>query len=285
MYLGFPRANRKPVLQLLNPAGGEPLGFAKIGVNDLTRDLVDAEHRSLALLNQARLAGVTVPRVLHYGQWRGLSILVLSALPMWAHRRPLRRGQLSAAAAEVAGVGGLRSGPLAGEGYLEKLRTRLAKADEGPERSALDWALEVLAERVGGKVLTYGAWHGDFTPWNMASTSSGLLVWDWERFSNGVPLGFDVLHYWLQSQVGRSGRDPGASAIDCADRASCLLAPFGTDPGGARLTAVLYLVELAVRYLVDRQAEAGAPRGAPKAWLIPAIAHEVTRMTAAGRAV
>jgi hypothetical protein len=34
---------------------------------------------------------------------------------------------------------------------------------------------------------------------------------------------------------------------------------------------------LATRYLVDRQARAGAPRGAPGTWLIPAIELEVAR--------
>jgi hypothetical protein len=43
---------------------------------------------------------------------------------------------------------------------------------------------------------------------------------------------------------------------------------------------VLYLADLATRYLVDRQAEAGSPLGAPGKWLLPAITGEVARLAA-----
>jgi hypothetical protein len=46
----------------------------------------------------------------------------------------------------------------------------------------------------------------------------------------------------------------------------------------ARLIAVLYLAELAVRYLADRQAEAGALLGQPGTWLIPAIEEAVIQL-------
>jgi hypothetical protein len=114
----------------------------------------------------------------------------------------------------------------------------------------------------------------------MASTTSGLLVWDWERFASGVPVGFDALHYWLQSEVGPQHRDPLAAATDCLEHAAALLAPFGIDPGRARLTAALYLADMSTRYLVDRQAAAGAPLGAPGTWLIPALVGEVARLRA-----
>ena len=277
MYLGAAHANRKPVLQLLS-AAGRPVGFAKIGINPLTRDLVRAEHGSLTRLGRARLGEITVPSVLYFGQWHGLEVLVLSALPVWLRRRPLPEERLAAAMAEVARIGGVRSAPLNGSAYLPQLRSRLAAADESPARAALMEQLGALTERAGGTVLSYGAWHGDFTPWNMASTDSGLLVWDWERFTLGVPLGFDLLHHWLQSQVGPGRREPLASATGCAERAPQLLARLGIRPAEARLTAVLYLADLATRYLVDRQAKAGAPRGAPGTWLTPAIAREVERL-------
>jgi hypothetical protein len=60
--------------------------------------------------------------------------------------------------------------------------------------------------------------------------------------------------------------------------AARLLAPFGVSAEQARLTGILYLADLATRYLVDRQASAGAQNGAPGTWLVPAITHEVTRL-------
>jgi len=73
-------------------------------------------------------------------------------------------------------------------------------------------------------------------------------------------------------------REPRAAAVSCIERAPQLLAPFEVGAAEARLTAVLYLADLATRYLADRQAKAGAARGAPGRWLIPAISGEVARL-------
>jgi hypothetical protein len=277
--LGPARANRKPVLQLHTTAG-KPAGFVKIGFNALTRDLVRAESASLAWLERARLDGISVPRVLHHDQWHGHDVLVLSALPVWQRRRALSSAELAGAMDTVARAAGLERGPLASDAYLHQLRQRLAAADPGPERSALLEALSALVATGGCAGLTIGSWHGDWSPWNMASTSGGLLVWDWERFATGVPIGFDAVHYWLQSQVGPQHRDPLAAATDTFEHAAPLLAPFGVDAGHARLTAALYLADVATRYLVDRQAQAGAPLGAPGTWLIPALVGEVAQLRA-----
>ena len=277
--LGPARANRKPVLQL-HTTSGESAGFVKIGFNDLTRELVRAEAVSLAWLETAGLNGIWVPRVLHQGQWHGMDVLVLSALPVWGRRRALPAAQLSAAMDTVARVGGLQEGALASDAYLRQLRERMAAADPGAERAALIETLDTISATGLCTGLTFGAWHGDWSPWNMASTTGGLLVWDWERFVSGVPLGFDALHYWLQSEVGPRHHDPLAAATDCFEHAAALLAPFGIDPALARLTAALYVADVATRYLVDRQAAAGAPLGAPGTWLIPALVAEVARYRA-----
>jgi hypothetical protein len=276
MYLGPPRANRKPVLQLLAPTG-DPAGYAKIGINPLTRDLIRTEHAALTRLNKAGLTEITVPPVLHHGQWRGHEVLVLGTLPVWLRRTPPDVGQLAAAMSEVALVGGLCSGQLAASDYLKQLTARLTGADHSPERTALLQALSTLTAREGETALTYGAWHGDWSPWNMASTRDGLLVWDWERFASGVPLGFDALHYWLQTEVRPGRREPRVVAAECPARAAQLIGPLGGKAAQARLTATLYMAELATRYLVDRQDEAGARLGATGTWLIPAIAAEAAR--------
>lgn len=276
MYLGPPRANRKPVLQLLAPTG-DAVGYAKIGINPLTRDLVRDEHAALTRLNAAGLGELRVPPVLYRGQWHGDEILVLGTLPVWLHRTQPAVGQLAAAMSEVARVGGLQVGPLARSGYLRQLTARLADADDSPERTALMQALSGLTARAGEAALIYGAWHGDWSPWNIASTRSGLLVWDWERFATGVPLGFDALHYWVNTEVRRGHRKPSEVAAECPARAAELISPLGGNAAQARLTATLYLAELATRYLVDRQREAGARLGATGTWLIPAITAEAAR--------
>jgi Phosphotransferase enzyme family len=276
-YLGPARANRKPVLQLLSPEG-HVIGFAKLGTNPLTRSLVRAESDALTRLGRVGLSEVTVPKVLHYGAWGDVNVLVLSALPVWQSRMPVTEAGLASAMNAVARVGGVRREPLDSSDYWGQLTGRLAAADESTARDTLQHALSLLAERAGDAPLPLGSWHGDWTPWNMAWTRSGLLVWDWERFTDGVPLGFDMLHYRLQKELVSGHRDPRAAAGRSIEAAASSLAPFGLAGSQARLTCILYLADLATRYLCDRQAQAGAPLGAVGGWLIPAVTAEVRRL-------
>jgi hypothetical protein len=274
-HLGAARANRKPVLQLLTEHG-DTAGYAKVSVNPLTQALIRAERAALRTLAAEGFQWLTVPRILHYGQWQEHDVLVLSALPAWRRRRILRRGQLHAAMAELAAVSGYSRSPLAGSAYLTRLWSRLESARAGPDLAALSSAIDALTEAAGHTPVSFGAWHGDWTGWNMACTAEGLLVWDWERFAQPVPLGFDGLHYRLQSAVVRRRQSPMAAAAGCVQTASSVLAPFGVPPAEAGLIASLYLAEISARYLADRQAEAGARLGRPGTWLIPALKEAVT---------
>ncbi len=276
LHLGAARANRKPVLQLLR-AEGETIGFAKIGINPLTASLVKAERAALADLASARLELMRHPEVLAHGQWNGLEVLVLSPLPVWSRRIALPSGRLSAALVELGAVAGVTRSVLPASGYWRRLSGQLELAPESDELARLGVALGRLASVANGTELSFGSWHGDLTPWNVAPTEAGLLVWDWERFSTDVPLGFDALHYWTQARVVGPGSDPSVVARQCIAEAAGLLEPFGVEPAQARLTALAYLAELSLRYLADRQEEAGARLGAPRRWLLPALEADIGR--------
>jgi hypothetical protein len=276
IHIGPARANRKPVLQLISP-DGDTFGFAKLGVGPLTQRLVRDETNALTALGTSGLTKLTVPRVLHAGQWRGLQVLVQSALPVWLPRAPLTPRRLTAAMLDIAGCCGYSSGPLVGSAYWAELRSRLAVVGDRPEGVALAAAAELIAGHTGQTSLRYGAWHGDWAPWNMANLADALLVWDWERFAQGVPLGFDAVHHELQKRIQSTG-DARAAVEATVARADVLLAPFGV-PGTAReLTALLYLVDLATRYLTDRQAEAGARLGVLGTWLLPVLIRRVEEL-------
>jgi hypothetical protein len=49
-------------------------------------------------------------------------------------------------------------------------------------------------------------------------------------------------------------------------------------PHARQLTALLYLVDLATRYLNDRQAEAGARLGVLGTWLLPVLIRRVEEL-------
>ena len=277
MHVGAARANRKPVLQLLTK-DGTTVGFAKVGVNPLTSALVKAEQAALARLAGASLTRLRLPEVLAAGHWNGLDVLVLRPLPVWLRRTPLTSDRLAAALAELSRAVGTTTAPLTASDYWGRLRDRLGRVDPGDEKSLLGGLLDELAERAGDTALVYGCWHGDLTPWNLASTRDGLLVWDWERFAAPAPLGFDALHHQLQAKVADQRADPLGAASGAVEASPSLLRPFEAPPAQARLTALLYLAELSVRYLADRQAEAGARLGAPGTWLLPALQAGVDQL-------
>jgi hypothetical protein len=269
IQIGPARANRKPVLQLLSPAG-ETIGFAKLGTGRLTRELVRAETGALETLSRLRLRQLTVPQVLHAGRWRDHELLVQSAVPVWRRRSALGPDRLALAMRELADCCGVSESPLATSAYWQRLHERLVAATGQPEGAALATAAAGLHRQAGATMLRYGAWHGDWAPWNMAALPGTLLVWDWERFTTGVPVGFDAVHYYLQRRL-QSTPDAAAAVSATLAAADRLLAPFGVPAAARRATAQLYLVDLAARYLTDRQAEAGARLGVLGTWLLPVL--------------
>ncbi len=278
MHIGPPRANRKPVLQLLTDKG-ETIGFAKVGVNDLTRRLVRAEAESLTTVAAADLSSMTVPSVLHHGQWRGLEILVLSALPVWRRRGSSPAGRVAAAAVELARGCGTTRGALASDPYWRTLVARLPDAGDSRAADTLRTLADEVTSRVGGTTLTFGSWHGDWSPWNMSVLPETVLVWDWERFTTGVPVGYDLLHYALQDLVVVKRREPARAVVELLALSPELLHPFGVSAETAAVTSVLYLIELASRYVIDGQAAAGARLGSPEEWLLPPLAAKVATLT------
>ncbi|GAA0730267.1 hypothetical protein Drose_33615 [Dactylosporangium roseum] len=274
VHIGPARANRKPVLQLL-AADGRTLAFAKLGTSALTRTLVRAEGHALTAVGTAPLTALRVPKVLHAGRWGEHEVLVQSALPVWRPRVPLTAPRLAAAMREVATCCGTSHGTLDGSGYWIRLRARLEAVADNAEGGVLRAAAERIVATAGSTDLTFGSWHGDWSPWNMASLADTILVWDWERFTPGVPIGFDALHHALQVGISRAP-SAGQAVNDLVGAAPELLLPFGVVHRQAvEVTALLYLIDLATRYVTDRQAEAGARLGVLGNWLLPVLVARV----------
>lgn len=272
------RANRKPILEARAADG--PIAFVKIGDTDLTRELVAHEARTLGLLAGVPLKTVVPPAVLHHGSWRGLSVLALTPLPVRRGRIP--GDVLTDAIAEIARIPGhvpehaplgdpARGHPAPGDPLPETpARTWRAPGDAGTGRASggppsADPLPGDASRGPGEPSPGQGfSWHGDLTPWNISRGPDGrLLVWDWERFGTGVPLGFDAVHHFFQRALRRD--DPATAARACVARSLRILAPFGLSSAEARLTALHYLIALADRHAADGH----APLGPPELWLTP----------------
>ncbi|WAE74353.1 phosphotransferase [Streptomonospora nanhaiensis] len=268
IHVGPPRANRKPVLLLLTP-GGRTIGYAKVAVNDLTSRLVRAETRALRHLAGTPLRDVTVPRLLYEGEWNGHPLLVQEALPVGEQTdRPTRR-QLLRCVTQITAVAGVRELRLSTSPYRHSLEERIVALGARPEAAPLRAALRRLPDvRV-----PFGAWHGDLTRWNIASTARRAFVWDWERLCLDAPAGFDALHYDLNECV-QAGVHPGVHQwLDSGSRLlrDPLMSGTGLRPHTVSTVMALYLIDLATRYLHDRQAESGGRLAAVDDWLLPAL--------------
>lgn len=149
------------------------------------------------------------------------------------------------------------------------LRTRLASSLPlcGTMAAPLMRALGSLPDDV---TIPTGAWHGDLNPGNLRLTSEQCPVWDWERFGDDAPLGFDLLHHDLHRDIAVAGKSPLAAAEELLERAPALLAPW-QKPAAAAVVVRMYLLTLALRYIRDGQATAGAHVGRVDQWILPAL--------------
>jgi hypothetical protein len=183
-----------------------------------------------------------------------------------APRAPLR----PAAACRVTGdrrPRRIRTVELASSPWWDGLRQRLAPISRRPPapggRRPRRHPGAAGAQR--GYLLTFATWHGDWGPWNLRSTPDRLLVWDWERSSDGVPVGFDLLHLGYHTAVQGLGQPSEVAAATGRDRAAPLLAELGQHRGVEELLLDLYLLErlcrvaeAAVSAVTGRPDQAGA---------------------------
>lgn len=270
--LGRPRANRKPVLQVAD-THGRTLAFAKVGHNDLTRQLVRHEADALARLGRAGLQHVHIPRLVAATSWRDLELLLMTPLDVGPRRRPLNRERFEQAVAEIASVGGTRRARWAKTAHAAALASHVG-ALEASDPLAVAYA--DLQRR--DAVLSMGSWHGDLNPGNLVEGGDRLLVWDWERFEHEVPIGLDLLHHDLQRDITVRSNPPDVAALKLVRTAPQALAPLGVQPDDAPAVVLDYLVTIGLRFTRDRQHDAGSRLGRVREWLLPAIELARTRL-------
>jgi hypothetical protein len=242
------RPNVKPVLTVLSPAG-RVLAFAKIGWNELTADLVRNESRMLLELRDRPTRTFRAPRVLHHGTWNGNELLVLSPLEHAVRRRrPVDALPEAAMLRELATVMGservrVTSTPVWAD--LVARATAAAGTLEHGERVAA--AIAALEARLADVELLHGLSHGDFAPWNLLHTASGVNLWDWERAAPSRPVGFDVVHYAFEVAHRRAKQAVPAALATATRRAARAAPALGIDADAVAVVRDVYVLDRWVR--------------------------------------
>jgi hypothetical protein len=259
-----PDPHHKPTLQLFDDRG-RPRGYAKIGWNDGTRDMVRAEAGALDALPRGTGDFPEAPKLLLHTGWHDREVAIIEPMPRRVRRIDRPDRPRIAAMLGVARRGGepATPRPLRGSAFLEQWRVRATGAP-----ATLSAAVDALEARDGDLVLEFGDWHGDWVPWNMGRHRGRLLVWDWENRASDVPIGFDLAHQAFQTALS-THRRPAAEA---ADAVVVAVQEHGVGLGlgeaQRRCVADAYLIEL---WLRTYQLSAGGGGWNPK--LHPALLH------------
>ncbi|MFT4220210.1 MAG: hypothetical protein QM611_06800 [Microbacterium sp.] len=255
VLIGPRRANRKPVVMLTDRQGAL-IAVAKLGYNRVTRPLVRHEANALRDVAAALEGRAHVPVLLASDRLEHTEAMLMNPLPKINSGKRVSRETL------VAVVRGIASSAVG-------RRTDLSTVIEHPRmRPIVDAANRVSARTSQAPV---GAAHGDLHAGNLGVAEDGRpVIWDWERWTHGVPVGFDLLHHDLQSWVS-GGSDPQEAARRLLATAPEILAPLGVPTHLAADIACDYLVRLAARYVDDAQDQAGSKLGTVENWLFPAV--------------
>jgi hypothetical protein len=251
VILGVPRLNRKPVLQVL-ASDGTVVGYVKAAWNHLTTALVRNEAQVLAHLATARPVTFTPPALVAAGPWRELELISASALPN-AERPDAAQifDPPLAVIAEIAGLWGRSTGRLVDSPYWYGVREHVEVKGSGDTlRGAVDW----IEKQFGPVEIAFGAWHGDFTPWNMARLGDATFLWDWERAAP-APAGLDLLHFLFQTQSRFAGGSAERAVELSSQRTPSLLPSLDVPLDSERALWALYRMELLFRY--DEARDAG----------------------------
>jgi hypothetical protein len=265
------------VLKLV-ASDGTVLAFAKVAWNPLTTALVANEQRWLERIDAERPAGITAPRPWLADTWKGMPVLITRPLAEPATSAPfLVDGDLVAAIADLAPGG---EHDLVDSPWWKAAGERVAALDDEVAAGRLTTARSVLASRLAGTRWRFGAWHGDLTAWNAHPDAGGVTVWDWERASDPMPVGFDAAHAAFQAgQVGR-GLDVDTAAVEAGPVVAEVVDTIGLPPAPADDLVTCYLVERCLRWYEDRAV--GSTTATPDRQ--HAIQHAITaRTTATGR--
>ncbi len=226
--IGPPRVNRKPVVRCYS--GDEMIAVAKVGADPHTLLMTQNEAQWLTALQASPIDGVRTPELIYSGSYGDSSLIVMEPLDlvddfgMPLHQMPLDAISAFADTYLVPGA------TLRGSKWWNDLQVRL-----GVMSTPLKPVLEAVVADSLFDEIALSAWHGDFSPWNLGYARNGeLAIWDWERASVGVPVGFDLLHLHYQYGAG-------------FDAATIVLGEFGVPVAQHSLIQRLYLLELCAR--------------------------------------
>ncbi len=277
--IGPPRPNRKPVIRLTD-GRGRAVAWAKVGTSTHAAALVRHEDAFLTGPGpiSLRQAGIDAPTRLAQFTWKGHPVVAVSALPA---RVGVRVRTLPLTAEAITAIANCDSvdeapGPAVDSSWWKQVETELADVT-GPRRRAAGRAAEAVFDQLRHVELRYGRWHGDLASWNAQWHDRRLLVWDWERTGDAVPVGFDALHESFQFHLFNAGLPVAAARQRATHTNRDLLRELGVPAAAAGPMTAGYCLTFALRLLEDARLTVLDPAAAE---VLDAVLADLGRMGA-----
>lgn len=241
--IGTARANRKPVLEVFD-CSGRTVAFVKVGVDPVSCKDVEAEARNLKALASRAPTGLSIPELIDHSWWGDRLVLAMTPLATRCQRPGARRRVPTSLMGAFSRAWDTERLPLAQTPFWHRLQQSAGSLSPSEPTERLRIAMARVEQRWGSTYVETGAWHGDWTPWNMAWRAGLLQLWDFERLDCDGLFGLDVFHYVVNETMQRAG--VGQAQLDTAISAGEEL--LECKHPQSRAVAVAYLAAIAVRY-------------------------------------
>jgi len=200
--LGTPGPHRKPVIQVLTPEG-EVLGYAKVGWNGATRELVENDARMSRAISEMNFPWLCVPEIIHFSQRGCRAILVTAPLEglqtaKWGDEVQEKFSKAMAMIADQT----RRDMMFLNTPFWKELNDRLSVLSSHLpyyQFKVLSHGLTVLKARLGNLKLPWVLRLGDTTRWNMAfdKQNGKLKILDLEYAKEDWLAGWDLFRFFM----------------------------------------------------------------------------------------
>lgn len=201
VFCGTPCVHQKLTIQL--SVGSKILGYCKVSDHPEVISLISREG---GLLQQFERIGIDcVPRSLFAGEWSSGIHLLVQTTRKSNHSRVIHEwGALHEEYLEKLFAKTKRVLPFEETDYcrtLSELREHIDWLPSDEARALLGNAIDKVFIKNKGQMVEYGAYHADFTPWNMFVEQGRLFVFDWEYAQMTYPPLLDRYHFFTQTAI------------------------------------------------------------------------------------
>ena len=200
--LGTPGPHRKPVLQVAT-SGGEILGYAKVGWNEITKELVINDAVMNEKIRRMNFKDLYVPQIIHFSKSDGCTILITSPIKelhttKWDNNVKNKFIKIMALIADKTRHEVIFRDTQFWEEINERFINLSGYLPEYQYRTIAN-SLNVIEIRLGKLELPWVLRLGDTTRWNMGldRRSGSLILIDLEYAKEEWLVGWDLFRFFM----------------------------------------------------------------------------------------